>query len=178
MGQDRQRSWLPSCDPGHETSRFSWESTVCGAEWERLFLARALQHVLQGRRYFRHVQGIRHLPDDHKQIRWKMCIRAITAVALCWAWLCTNINKYFTRSHNFSSRNRIVLLLDVLTSHFIAKTKMNTASSIYLTLNWEDFFQSTFKKACSPHWPLAAVCHNSSWSQVESHSLASLTIKR
>ena len=181
MGQDRQMSRLPPHDPGHETSRFIWESTVCGAEWEIVFLASALQHVLQGRRYFKDVQGIRYLPDDQKQIRWKVYTGAMTvmrAVAPCWAWLCTNIKNYSICTHSFSSRNRIVLLLDVLTPHLIAKTKMNTASSFYLTLNWEDFFQSSFKKTGSSHWPLAVVCHKSSWSQIASHSQASLALKR
>lgn len=182
MGQDRQMGQLPPHDdPGHETSRLSWESTGCGAGREMLLLARALQHVLQGRRYFKDVQGIRYLPDDQEQIRWKVYTEAMTlirAATLCWAWLCANIKNYSICSHSFSSRNRSVLLLDVLSSHLIAKTKTNTASSFYLMLNWEDFFQTSFKKTGSPHWPPAVVCHNSSWSPIASYSQASLALKR
>lgn len=132
-------------------------------------------------RYSKDVQGIRHLPDDQKQTWWKVYTRAVTlirAVALRWAWLCTNIKHYSICSHSFISRSRIAFLLDVLASHLIAKTKMNTASSFYLTLNWENFFQSSFKKTRSPHWPLVVVCHNSSWSQIVSHSPASPALKR
>lgn len=151
MGQDRQMSRLPPCDPGDETSGFSWESPVCGAEWERLFLTRALQHVLHGRGYF---EGVREWNAFQvtKKIRWKVYTRAMTlirAVALCWAWLCTDIKNYSICSRSFSSRNRIVLL-DVLTSHLIAKTKMNTVSSFYLTLSWEDFSKALSRKQAVP----------------------------